>query len=297
MANMPRSRSNDAVGPTARSAWTMTSVSVVVAEAVAARLELGAQLAEVVDLAVEDHLQTRRPRCAIGWCPPARSMMLRRRMPSPTPGSTRTPSSSGPRWRMTLHMSRTRRMSASTRPGRRRQVISESANPAIHTWHPQSRQRGSPRPRTSAPRRARRKPSTARGRRVGRTSTRPMGERLSQAHVHDLAGHRTRDGHRLPALEPERCVASTSRTRVRRPSREARTWNAAASVVMAGSPRLSRGHRHSLPLRRGAEARHFHTIRAHGQHGATRTLRIGGRGIEQTRRAGGHARTCRYRPW
>src|SRR3989337_110681 len=37
----------------------------------------------------------------MGWSPPARSMMLSRRWPSPTPGPMWKPSASGPRWRMT----------------------------------------------------------------------------------------------------------------------------------------------------------------------------------------------------
>src|SRR2546428_295655 len=42
----------------------------------------------------------------IGCRPPARSMMLRRRMPSPTGPSTYVPSSSGPRWRIVPHIRR-----------------------------------------------------------------------------------------------------------------------------------------------------------------------------------------------
>src|SRR6266571_2932820 len=46
----------------------------------------------------------------MGWRPPARSMMLNRRMPSATPGArgslTKKPSSSGPRWRMAAAIAR-----------------------------------------------------------------------------------------------------------------------------------------------------------------------------------------------
>src|SRR5579863_5981800 len=48
----------------------------------------------------------------IGWLPPARSIMLRRRMASARPGArgslTRKPSPSGPRWCMAAAMARTR---------------------------------------------------------------------------------------------------------------------------------------------------------------------------------------------
>ena len=55
--------------------------SLVGAEAVAARLEAGGQLAVVVDLAVADDRRSCRPRWLIGCLPPARSMIDRRRMP------------------------------------------------------------------------------------------------------------------------------------------------------------------------------------------------------------------------
>ena len=44
----------------------------------------GAQLLVVVDLAVEDDRRSGRPRSIIGWWPPPRSMMLRRRWPRPS---------------------------------------------------------------------------------------------------------------------------------------------------------------------------------------------------------------------
>src|SRR5882762_7805068 len=48
----------------------------------------------------------------MGWWPPARSMMLSRRIPSASPGArgfpARKPSSSGPRWRIAAVMARTR---------------------------------------------------------------------------------------------------------------------------------------------------------------------------------------------
>src|SRR5229473_7902959 len=48
----------------------------------------------------------------MGWWPPARSMMLRRRIPSASPGAraspVRNPSSSGPRWRIAAVIARTR---------------------------------------------------------------------------------------------------------------------------------------------------------------------------------------------
>src|ERR1700751_1397894 len=47
-----------------------------------------------------------------GWWPPARSMMLSRRIPSASPGArasrARNPSSSGPRWRIAAVIARTR---------------------------------------------------------------------------------------------------------------------------------------------------------------------------------------------
>src|SRR6267378_1981444 len=48
----------------------------------------------------------------MGWWPPARSMMLRRPIPSASPGAraspARKPSSSGPRWRSAAVIARTR---------------------------------------------------------------------------------------------------------------------------------------------------------------------------------------------
>ena len=44
-------------------------------EAMPARFELGAQLGEVVDLAVEHDLHASRPRSPIGWLPDSRSMI------------------------------------------------------------------------------------------------------------------------------------------------------------------------------------------------------------------------------
>ena len=99
-ANMPFSRS------TQRGAALLVEVDDhlgvgVRREAVAARLELRAQLAEVVDLAVEDDAAPMPSSFAIGWSPASRSMIESRRKPRPTatPSSysaTWKPSSSGP---------------------------------------------------------------------------------------------------------------------------------------------------------------------------------------------------------
>ena len=63
------------------------------------RLELRAQLGVVVDLAVLDDDDARRPRCAIGWSPRSRSMIDSRRAASPTGAVARpSPAPSGPRW-------------------------------------------------------------------------------------------------------------------------------------------------------------------------------------------------------
>ena len=57
-------------------------------------------------------------------------MMLRRRMPSATPSSTHTPSSSGPRWRMTSHISVHER--AARRPARTAtRLADDSTKPAM----------------------------------------------------------------------------------------------------------------------------------------------------------------------
>src|SRR5690606_8344206 len=56
--------------------------------------------------------------------PPARSMMLRRRMPSATPGRVKYPASSGPRCRIASHIARS--SAAATAVSR-----SSPANPAI----------------------------------------------------------------------------------------------------------------------------------------------------------------------
>ena len=73
------------------------------AKRVAALFEIAAQLAIVVDLAVEndgDALVFVEDGCS----PVTRSMMARRRMPSATPVVTNRPSESGPRWTMRSHI-------------------------------------------------------------------------------------------------------------------------------------------------------------------------------------------------
>ena len=108
----PRSRRRTCPGGARRTpspyssyAWTITSVSDWVAEpcgpAPRARC---AELAEVVDLAVEDDPDASRPRWSIGWSPPARSMIARRRWPRPTPSPAQNPSPSGPRCAWTVVM-------------------------------------------------------------------------------------------------------------------------------------------------------------------------------------------------
>ena len=66
-------------------------------EPVPRALEVVAQLAVVVDLAVLDDGDPPSS-FAIGWSPVARSMIARRRAASPTGPSTYEPSESGPRW-------------------------------------------------------------------------------------------------------------------------------------------------------------------------------------------------------
>src|SRR5215467_11250171 len=55
----------------------------------------------------------------MGWCPPTRSMMLRRRTPRASPGvrlsQTRKPSSSGPRWRIAAAIARARNSASELR--------------------------------------------------------------------------------------------------------------------------------------------------------------------------------------
>src|SRR5437879_2974115 len=55
----------------------------------------------------------------MGWWPPARSMMLSRRIPSASPGArgcpARKPSSSGPRWRIAAVIARTRDSASAVR--------------------------------------------------------------------------------------------------------------------------------------------------------------------------------------
>ena len=58
-------------------------------------------------------------------------MMLRRRMPSATPSSTHTPSSSGPRWRMTSHMRCDERARCALESERRRERWKTSTKPAM----------------------------------------------------------------------------------------------------------------------------------------------------------------------
>ena len=82
-ANIPFRRSTHRARAPRRGA-TITSVSRAGRESVAPGLELGAQLAEVVDLAVEDELDRARSRSQIGWLPDSRSMIESRRNPSPT---------------------------------------------------------------------------------------------------------------------------------------------------------------------------------------------------------------------
>ena len=98
---------------------------------------------EVEDLAVEDRPDLPSS-LRSGWWLPARSMMLRRRMPSATPGSMRWPSSSGPRCSMTSVMRPQRGPSMGGPPGSRRRDSADAAH--------QRAPRRSGRPRASAAR-------------------------------------------------------------------------------------------------------------------------------------------------
>src|SRR5882762_4308439 len=63
----------------------------------------------------------------VGWWPPARSMMLKRRIPNASPGArgfpARKPSSSGPRWRIAAVMARTRDSASAVREANARPHI------------------------------------------------------------------------------------------------------------------------------------------------------------------------------
>ena len=101
------------------------------AERVARALELGAQLAEVVDLAVEDERAGRRRR--IGWWPAAVvSCTASRRMPSAQPGAGPTPLASGPRCSRHAAIASARRgarPAPRVRPGCRRSRTSAGQQP------------------------------------------------------------------------------------------------------------------------------------------------------------------------
>ena len=82
---MPRKRFTQS-SPQASQAWTMTSVSLLGVEDVAERLQLGDQLLEVVDLAVEDDARRVPSSLNSGCWPVARSMIDSRRWPKPDAG-------------------------------------------------------------------------------------------------------------------------------------------------------------------------------------------------------------------
>ena len=103
---MPRSAMHGVRRPSSSYRWTMTSVSLVRREAVAAPQQLAPKLSVVVDLAVEDELHASRPRSPSAACPPrdpSRSGGACRA----TPPATRSgPPRSGPRCTIAAHMSR-----------------------------------------------------------------------------------------------------------------------------------------------------------------------------------------------
>ena len=145
---MPAMRCTAGTTPQATKAASITSVSEWPRKAWPQRLELPAQLGEVVDLAIEDDVE--RPSSdRIGWWPRAeRSRIESRRCPSATPASasSQAPASSGPRCATASVMAR--KMDSASRPSPPERP--ESCNSA-HGYCPPARKGPFSRPTPSAP--------------------------------------------------------------------------------------------------------------------------------------------------